>query len=199
MRSKERSFSPTRPFSSIDTVRASRGLTLLELLIAFMVLQVAILTFAQILTAGLDFSGQVRRTEMAQILAQGKMEELIRTISTEPLHTFSSDEASTSRFLKERPQPFDDIPYSSFQDTEPFMWVAEATPSARNPKLLNVTLHVYVVQKRTKPGTASVAPEDFFVSDNRERFTYTHTLGNGATEVFTGKEKLRISSAAALP
>ena len=199
MLSKERSFSRNRPFSLIGPFRASDGLTLLELLIAFVVLQVAILTFAQIMTAALDFSGTVRRAEIAQILAQAKMEELIRTIPTEPRLAFSSDEAAAPRFLEERPQRFEDVSYWHSEDADPFMWVAEAIPSENTPRLVNVTLHVYMVKSITRPEQAAAAPEDFFVSENRERFTYTRALGGGFEEVVTGKEKLRISSAAALP
>jgi hypothetical protein len=199
MHSKERSFSPNRPFSESGLVRASNGLTLLELIIAFVVLQVAIVTFAQIMTAALDFSGQVRRSEIAQLLAQTKMEELIRTISSEPSSAFSSGEASMPRFLEERPQMFEDLSYARSGETDSFMWVAEATPSENNLKLLNVTLYVYAVKKRTGPAGASAVAESFIVSEDREQFTYAHALGGDAVEVISGKERLRISSAAALP
>jgi len=199
MHSKERSFSPDQPASSSKLIRSSGGLTLLELIIAFVVLQVAIVTFAQIMTSALDFSGQVRRTELAQNLAQAKMEEMIRTIHLEPSSLPHPGEIPKPFFVQARPQVFESSPYSLSEDTAPFMWMAEAVPSKNNPQLFYLTLHVYEVKKRTAPGAASEAPEQFTLSEDRERFTYTYAPGGGAAEAINGKEKLRLSSAAAFP
>jgi len=62
-----------------------------------------------------------------------------------------------------------------------------------------LTLYIYVVDKRIKEEKSSEPIEDFHVSDDREHFTYIHTLSDGSVEVMRGKEKLRVSSAVALP
>jgi type II secretory pathway pseudopilin PulG len=188
---------PTVPLLTI--LRTSGGLTLLELIIAFVVLQVAIVTFAQFFTAALDFSLKARRTEMAQMLAQSKMEELIRTFPDGAALTSSPEERGAPQLLNDHPGTFADFVHAHPEDIEPFMWVAEAAPSQSNPKVSNLTLHVYMVTKRTKSEKASAPEQDFYVSDDREWFTFIHTLSDGSVEVLRGQEKLRISSAVALP
>ncbi len=199
MFSRKRSPSADPALSRFTILRTSGGLTMLELIIAFVVLQVAIVTFAQFFTGGLDLSLKARRTEMAQMLAQSKMEELIRTFPNEAALASSPKEAETPQLLNDRPGTFDDFVHAHPEDIEPFMWVAEAAPSQSYPKLSNLTLHVYVVTKRTKSEKASQPEQDFYVSDDREWFTFIHTLPDGSVEVLRGREKLRISSAVALP
>ncbi len=179
--------------------RTSRGLTLLELIIAFVILEIALTVFAQLFMGGLDLARKARSADMAQILAQARMEELMRTVSTNAHLKFSSGGPGTSKLLNDVPGTFDDLAYGHSQNVEPFMWLAEAAPSPNNPKLVNVSLHVYVVTKRTKPQGSSLPAQDFYVSDDRKGFTLMHTLSDGSIEVIVGKERLRVTSAVALP
>jgi type II secretory pathway pseudopilin PulG len=187
----------TSPLSG--TLDNSNGLTILEVIIAFVVLQIALVAFAQFMTKALDFSREVRRVEMAQILAQAKMEEFIRTLPLETTPAFSPGDTGTSQFLNEIPASFDGLAYAESEDISPFRWVAEATPSVDNPGLLNLTLHVYVVEKRIKSQKSSTLVKDLYIPEDREWFSFTHSLSDGTVEVVNGKEKLRVSSAIALP
>lgn len=180
-----------RAFRPADIFRSSKGLTLLELIIALLILQIALVAFAQFLTKALDYSLQVRRVEMAQILAQARMEELIRILS--------AGEGKTSGLLNDRPGTFYDMAYGQSEDVDPFKWIAEVAPLETNPKLLELTLRIYVVDRRSKSERTSESGEDFYVSEDLERFTYTHMLPDGSIEVMAGKEKLKISSAVAIP
>ena len=172
-------------------LRSSKGLTLLELIVAFLVLQIALVGFAQFITKALDYSRQVRRIEMAQILAQAKMEELLLTLP--------NADPRASGILNEGPGNFVDMAYGRSEDVDPFRWIAEAAPSNTNPNLTELTLHIYVVGKRTKRETPSEPAEDFFVSDDRERFSYTYVLPDGSVEIIVGRQKLAVSSAVAIP
>lgn len=187
-----------RAFPRRKLLRTSDGLTILELLIAFVVLQIALVVFAQFITTALDFSREVRRIEMAQILAQSKMEELIRTLPSDPYLASSLDENGSSQILNKRPGSFQEYALMQAEDVSPFMWIAEAKPSTDNAGLLHVTLYVYVTQTRTKSEKASTPVNDFYVSEDRELFSFAHSLSDGAVEVINGKEKLRVSSAVAL-
>ena len=199
MTSKERPTLRNCPSLRLSFVDERDGLTLLELLIAFVVLQIALVTFAQFMTKALDYSREVRRMEMAQILAQAKMEELFRTLFSDTSPALPPGEAGAPRVLNERPGSFDDFAYAQSEDITPFRWVAEVKPSADNPVLLNLSLHVYITEKRIKSEKVSVPVEDFYISEDRERFSFTHTLSDGSVEVIHGKEKVRVSSAIALP
>ena len=106
MISEKRASRGKRAFPWPKILCTSSGLTILELIIAFVVLQVALVVFAQFITKALDFSREVRRLEMAQILAQSKMEELIRTLSVDPNLTSLFGDADSSRILNERPGVF---------------------------------------------------------------------------------------------
>jgi len=176
-----------------------QGLTLLELLIAFVVLQVALVIFAQFITRALDFSREVRRMEMAQILAQSKMEELIRTISVDPSSRASFGNDDSPRILNREPGSFSEIASMQAEDASSFRWLAEAQPAPENPHVLNLTLYVYVIKIRTKSGQASMPSDEFYVSDDREWFNLKRSLDDATVEVITGKERLRVSSAVALP
>lgn len=197
--------SSKRPFLNNSTpsftgrIRESSGLTLLELVIALLVLQIALVAFAQFITKALDYSRRVRLVEMAQVLAQAKMEEFLRTIPASPEAVLPGGGGRTSRVLNKKPGTFDDVAYAHSEDITPFRWVAEITSSEANPKLLGLTLYVYVIKKRVKEEKASEPTEDFQVSDDRKYFTYIHTLDDGSVEVMRGREKLRISTAMALP
>ncbi len=189
-------------------IRSPRGLTLLELLIALLVLQIALIAFAQFMTKALDYSRRTRLIEMAQILAQARVEELLMTIPAGAVTIPPGDEGLASRFLNERPGTFDDLAYSHSEDVSAFRWVAEAASSEADPKLLDLTLHVYVVKKRIREEKAAepakeeqVAQptEDFHVFENRKQFTYIHTLPDGSVEVMRGKQKITVSTAVAIP
>ncbi len=184
--------------SSSDLPPSSRGLTLLELIVAFVILEIAITVFAQLFMGGLDLARKARSADMAQILAQARMEELMRTIPSADLK-FSDEGSGTSKLLNDVPGTFDDLAYGHSANVEPFMWLAEATPSPNSPNLVNVALHIYVVTKRTKPQGSSSRAQDFYVSDDRKGFTLTRTLSDGSVEVIVGKERLSLSSAVALP
>jgi type II secretory pathway pseudopilin PulG len=181
--------------SWIRPISTSSGLTILELLIAFVLLQVAIVAFAQFMTTALDYSRDVRRRQMAQILAQTKMEELLRTIPTDVTLAFPSGTAGASHLLSERPENFDDIAHTHSEDVSPFRWVAEATPAAHNPDLLNLTLHVYVIKRRLKKEKTAEPVEDFYLPEDRGWFTFAQTLPDGSVEIIRGQEKVSISSA----
>jgi type II secretory pathway pseudopilin PulG len=180
-----------------DVLRPAKGLTLLELLIAFMVLQIALIAFAQFITKALDYSRQVRQVEMAQILAQAKMEQLIRTLSADA--SPATGAAHETIVLNEGPGAFNDMAYGQSEDVDPFRWVAEATASEANSKLLNLTLRVYTVKRRNKAEATGEDVEDFFVSEDRERFTYTYLLPDGSVEILLGRQKLAVTSAVAIP
>ena len=199
MISRKRPSSSISAFPGTEIIRSPIGLTLLELIIALLVLQIALVAFAQFLTKALDYSRRVRRIEMAQILAQARMEELIRTIPAESTVIPPAEEGETSRILNERPGAFANVAYAHSEAIDPFRWVAEVAPSQNDPKLLGLKLYIYVVDKRIKEEKSSEPIEDFHVSDDREHFTYIHTLSDGSVEVMRGKEKLRVSSAVALP
>ena len=190
--SRRQSPSPNYGFRSTSILRSSKGLTLLELLVAMLILQIALVAFAQFMTKALDYSRRVRQVEMAQILAQAKMEELIRTLSATGMPKALSDEGTT--ILNDGPGTFNDLALGQAEDIEPFKWVVEAAPSNTNPNLMELTLHVYVVRKRT---TDSI--KEFFVSDDRERFSYSRVMPDGSIEIMAGKEKLKITSAVAIP
>jgi hypothetical protein len=157
-----------------------------------LILQIALVAFAQFITKALDYSRRVRQVEMAKILAQARMEELIQTISTVGMPKALSDGGAT--ILNDGPGTFNDLALGQAEDIAPFKWVVEAAPSNTNPNLVELTLHVYVVRKRT---TDSM--REFFVSDDRERFSYSHVLPDGSIEIMAGKEKLKIVSAVAIP
>ncbi len=195
-----------RPQPSIEAprtgaLRSSRGLTLLELLVAFLILQVALIAFAQFITKALDYSRQVRHVEMAKILAQAKMEGLIRTLSINgaPMTGITGE----TTVLNTGPGVFTDLAYGQSEDVDPFRWVAEVKASETNSKLLNLTLRVYTVRRRVKTGAGAEdieeGIEDFYISESRELFTYTYLLPDGSVEVMVGKQKLAVTSAVALP
>jgi type II secretory pathway pseudopilin PulG len=192
-RKKTSSDDSTRP--RVKPTSSSSGLTILELLIAFVLLQVAIVAFAQFMTTALNYSRDVRRRQMAQILAQTKMEELLRTIPTDVTLGFPSGTTGASHLLSERPGTFDDLETTHSEDVSPFRWIAETTPAAHNPDLLNLTLHVYVIKRRLKIEKATEPVEDFYLPEDRGWFTFAHTLGDGSVEVIRGQEKVSISSA----
>lgn len=179
-------------------VRSSDGLTILELLIAFVVLQIALVVFAQFMTKALDFSREVRRIEMAQILAQNKMEELIRTLPFDPKVTPLLEGGGSSKILNEGPASFQEYAFMQAEDVTPFRWIAEIQPLADNPSVIHVTLYVYVTQTRTKSEKASTPVDDFYVSEDRNLFSFARSLSDGTVEVINGKAKLRVSSAIAL-
>jgi Tfp pilus assembly protein PilV len=180
-----------------DILRPAKGLTLLELLIAFLILQIALIAFAQFITKALDYSRQVRQVEMAQILAQAKMEELLRTLSTDGAPATGVTDGTI--VLNKGPGAFSDMAYGRSEDVDSFRWVAEATASEANPKLLNLTLRVYTIKRRIKTEAGEEDIEDFFVSEDRERLTYTHLLPDGSVEVLVGRQKLAVTSAVAIP
>jgi hypothetical protein len=157
-----------------------------------LILQIALVAFAQFMTKALDYARRVRQVEMAQILAQAKMEELIHTLSTVGPPKPLSDGETT--ILNDGPGTFNDLALGQAEDIDPFKWLAEAAPSATNPNLVKLTLHVYVVRKRPTESSG-----EFFVSDDRERFSYWRTLPDGSIEVMVGKEKLEVASAVAIP
>ena len=176
----------------------AHGLTLLELIIAFVVLQVAIMIFAQLFTAGLTLSRKAKQTEMAQILAQAKMEELMRTLATQVLTETQVGESGMPVLLHDRPSSFVNFESTYSEDTQPFMWLVETSPSPHTPRLLNVTLYIYLVEERLLPEGTPGAEESFSLSENRDEFTLIREASDGSTEVVRGKEKLRITSAVAL-
>ena len=200
MFSRVRPSATRRELRRAGVLRSSKGLTLLELIVALLILQIALIAFAQFMTRALDYSRRVRRVEMAQILAQAKMEELIRTISAGGAPTDGVGAEST--ILNKGPGTFSDLAYGPSEDIDSFKWVAETTASEANPKLLELTLHVYVVKRRVKSEKAEKAAEDiedFYVSENRERFSYTYLLPNDSVEIMVGKEKMKVTSAVAIP
>ena len=199
MLSRKRSFLMKRVLPGIGILRTSRGLTILELIIAFVVLQVAIMGFAQFITRALDYSREVRRQEMAQMLAQAKMEELLRTIPSGIPPAVPVYEAGTPTILNDVPGRFDDPVPSHSEDVAGFRWLAGINASSHNPNLLNVTLHVYVIKRRAKLEKVSEPVRDFYIPENREWFTFTQTLDDGSVEVIRGREKTRISGAVAIP
>ncbi|MBI4829981.1 MAG: hypothetical protein HY801_00170 [Candidatus Lindowbacteria bacterium] len=191
---RQASFSPKRIPRHINLACDSRGLSMLEVIIAFVILQVSIVAFAQFFTAALDISRSARRTEMAQMLGQAKMEELMRLLPVQEPLDFPE---GTAKVLNERPGTFDEYASANPEDITPFSWIAEANLSPTNSKLVDFTLHIYSVRKRTKESESP--KEEFYVSDNRKTFTFVHTLADGSTEFMHGKEELRLSSAVALP
>ncbi len=199
MLAKRRDFSGTRIFPRLGILRDSGGLTLLELIVAFLILQIALVGFAQFMTKALDYSSRVRRGEMAQILAQVRMEELIRAIPTGAIEIGPVEQEHASRVLNERPGGFDDLAYAHSEDVSPYRWLAAVAPTQGDPKLLGLTLYVYSVRKKTKEEKSSEPVESFVLSEDRERFTYTHTMPDGTVEVVQGRERIRVSSAVALP
>lgn len=188
-----------RALPPADLVRSSKGLTLLELIIALLVLQIALVTFAQFITRALDYSRRIRQVEMAQILAQARMEELIRTFTPADALAPGTGEGDSPSLLNERPGTFEDMAYGLSEDIDPFKWIAEVNTSERNPKLLELTLHIYVVDRRTKSEKTSEPVEDFYLSEDRERFMYTYTLPDNSVEVMLGRQKLEVTSAVAIP
>ncbi|MBI5115813.1 hypothetical protein HZA56_05025 [Candidatus Poribacteria bacterium] len=194
MFAKHWSYSPKRTPRRINLACDSSGLSMLELIMAFVVLQVAIVAFAQFFTAALDLSRSARRTEMAQMLGQAKMEDLMRSVPAQQPLDFSEESV---RLLNDRPGTFEEFASANPEDISPFMWIAEAGLSPQSNKLVNLTLHVYSVRKRTKEGESP--KEDFNLSDSRKTFTLVHTLADGSLELMRGKEELRLSSAVALP
>jgi type II secretory pathway pseudopilin PulG len=197
MLSMKRAARGKRTAPSPSIIRASDGMTLLELIVAFVVLMIALVTFAQFMTKALTYSRSVRRAEMAQMLAQAQMEQLTRKLSAEGITLESGEEGGPTQFFGEGPAPFEDLADARGEDLSPFMWVADAEPSANDPKLANVTLYVYTVSSRLKENSALA--DDVYVSDDRERFTITHALADGSTEVLYGREQFTLSSAVALP
>jgi hypothetical protein len=136
---------------------------------------------------------------MAQILAQNKMEELIRTLSLDSGPASSFQEGAPSVFPPEGPGSFQSSVLMEAEDVSAFAWIAEAKPSTDNAGRLDITLHVYVTQTRIRPQKASEPDRDFYVPDDWEWFSFKHALNDNSVEVITGKEKLRILSAVALP
>lgn len=187
-----------RLFPQAGVFGTSTGTTLLELIVALVVLQIALVAFAQFITMALDYSRRVRHVEMAKVLAQQKLEELIRTIPDGTEIAFPPGEIQVPQFLSDRPGSFENFAYAHSEDVAPFRWMAEVSPSPGNPSLLNLTLHVYVTNKRIKPEKATAPVEDFYISEDRERFAFIHTISDGSVEVMRGEEKLRISTAVAL-
>lgn len=178
-------------FSSLF-LRSQNGLSLLELLVALLVLQIAITGFAQFFLGGLDLSRRARDNEVAQILAQNKMEELLRTVPAE----IGLVGKPGARFLQERPAAFhESVP--GVPEAGSFRWLAELAPAPQNPKLARLSLHVYTVRSRPVKGEA--AAEDFFISDDRKRFNFIQTTDDGSRQLIQGKEQLQLVTAVAVP
>jgi type II secretory pathway pseudopilin PulG len=180
-------------FSSSLLLRSESGLSLLELLVALLVLEIAITGFAQFFLGGLDLSRKARDNEVAQILAQNKMEELLRTAPAE----IDLVGKPGARFLQERPAAFhESVP--GVPEAGSFRWLAELTPAPQNPKLAHLSLHVYAVRSRPVKGEAA-AEEDFFVSDDRKRFNLIQTADDGSRQIIQGKEQIQLITAVAVP
>lgn len=177
--------------------RSTQGLTLLELLIAFLILQIAITGFAQLFMGGLDLSRRTRISELAQILAQDKMEELVRTLPAD-IPSVSS-KGSAPFLLRERPAPFSDFGPASAAEVNSFRWIAEAAPAPHDPKLIYISLYVYTVSARPAKRESVEPGQEFYLSDDRTRFVYFQTAADGSTEVIQGKENLRLATAVAVP
>jgi type II secretory pathway pseudopilin PulG len=174
-------------------LRSQKGLSLLELLVALLVLQIAITGFAQFFLGGLDLSRKARDNEVAQILAQNKMEELLRTVPAE----VGLVGKPGARFLHERPSAFhESVP--GVPEAGSFRWLAELTPAPNNPKLARLSLHVYAVRSRPVKGEAA-AEKDFFVSDDRKRFNLIQTVDDGSRQIVQGKEQIQLLTAVAVP
>ncbi len=179
-----------RTGSIIRFLANTRGLSLLELIIALLILQIAITGFAQLFMAGLDLSRKARLAELAQILAQTKMEELSRTVPGEAMAD------NSTRLLPERPAAFEDVNRGTV-DANSLRWIAEVVPQQRNPQLVTISLHVYNVSSRH--GKRQSSEQDFYLSEDKTRFTYIQPAEDGAVEVIQGKEQLCLTSAVAIP
>jgi hypothetical protein len=181
-------------------MRRTDGLSMIELIVAFVVLQVAIVTFAQLFTAGLDFSRNIRRIELAQLLAHTKMEDLLRTIPADSTLQPAPDEPDAVVLVTPRPASFEAAAHVHSEDLERFRWLAETRRVPDTENLVGVTLYVYTIDTWEKGDKLTGAEEDFYISDDRERFTYTYTpSGSNTVQFMRGREKLRISSAVTLP
>ena len=184
---------------SPNVIGASSGMTLIEVIVAFVILMIALVAFAQFMTKALDYARKVRHAEMAQLLAQAKMEELIRKLPAEGLTFETGDNGSAAKLLGERPAPFENLSDIRGEDLTPFMWVAEAAPAEQETGLANVNVYVYTVTSRIKDNPAPETEDDVYVSDDREWFTIMNALDNGKTEVLHGRREFTLSSAVALP
>jgi type II secretory pathway pseudopilin PulG len=167
------------------------GLSLLELLVALLILQIAITGFAQFFMGGLDLSKKTRTSELAQILAQNKMEELLRTFPAS-----AQSEAGISA-LNERPRIFEDFNALS-PETSSFRWIAESMRAPHNPGLMTISLHVYEISSRPAR-TETVSEQEFYLSDDRKRFTFFELAEDGSAQLVQGREKVRLTSAVAVP
>jgi type II secretory pathway pseudopilin PulG len=167
------------------------GLSLLELLVALLILQIAITGFAQFFMGGLDLSKQTRTGELAQILAQNKMEELLRTVPA------SAQSEAGLWALNDRPRNFDDSSVVS-PEAGSFRWIAESMQASHNPRLMTISLHVYEVSSRPAK-TEAVSEQGFYLSDDRKRFTFFELAEDGSAQLVQGKEKVCLTSAVAVP
>jgi len=189
----ERSAETARCSLPADILTATRGLSLLELIIALLILQIAITGFAQLFMRGLDLSRKARTNELAQILAQNKMEELARTLPADAgLH-------ASPHLFPELPAVFPDSGPASAPDASSLRWIAEMAPATHNPDLLNVSLYVYSISVRAGKREGGPSEQDFYLSEDRKRFTYIQPAESGGIEVIRGKEEFRVTSAMAVP
>ncbi|GAB4346857.1 MAG: hypothetical protein Kow0099_28460 [Candidatus Abyssubacteria bacterium] len=187
------------PFIPWPALARTDGLSMIELIVAFVVLQVAIVTFAQLFTAGLDFSRNIRRIELAQMLAHTKMEELLRTVPEDPALQPTTDEPDAATLITPRPASFEAFAHAHSEYIERFRWLAETHALPNNRNMVGITLHVYIIDTWEKTDTQTNPEEDFYLSEDRERFTYAYVPpGNNAVQFMRGREKLRITSAVAL-
>jgi type II secretory pathway pseudopilin PulG len=193
MNERQKAVGPFRLKFLLYLLSSHRALSLLELLIALLILQIAITGFAQFFMGGLDLSLRTRQNAVAQILAQNEMEELLRTL---PARAQASAQP-VSGLLNERPAGFDSGPDAP--ETSAFRWIAELISSPSNPKLMEITLHVYTVRTRPAQRGNVAADQEFFLSDDRERFTWFQPAEDGSISVMQGKEQVRLVSAAAIP
>jgi type II secretory pathway pseudopilin PulG len=178
--------------------RSSRGLSLLELLIALLILEIAITGFAQFFMGGLDLSRKAKTSEMAQILAQNQMEKLVRTVPTDTPSFFSADQPP--RLLNERPERFGESAPAGETDADSFRWIAEVAPVAHNPKLMNLSLYVYTISVQpASQSEKSLLPGQMRLLDDKRRFVYVESAADGSAEVIQGKENLRLTTAVAIP
>lgn len=195
MRKETQSFRTLRSVVSNIFFHSKKGLSLLELLVALLVLQIAITGFAQFLMGGLDLSRKIRINEIAQILAQNKMEELLQTVPAEG--ALPSGE-SGPRLLNEMPLGFSDAA-PGVPESDSFRWLAELAPAPHNPKLVDISLHVYAVRSRPAQGEGAALAQPFFLSDDKKRFTLVQAADDGSVEVMQGREQLRLVTAIAVP
>ncbi|RJP20534.1 MAG: hypothetical protein C4520_11230 [Candidatus Abyssobacteria bacterium SURF_5] len=187
----ERSASRNR--FSFAPLSESSGLSILELIIALLILQIAVTGFAQFFMGGLDLSKKARGSELAQILAQNQMEEILRNF---PAQTALA-QTGGPRLLQDFPGRFRDFSLDS-SEVSSFRWIAEILPASHNPKLATITLHVYAITSREVKGGAVSSEPEFFLSDDRKRFSLIQPGEDGSSEIVQGKEALHIVTALAV-